>query len=411
MSQQNNIREALTKAVEQRILLLDSAMGTMIQNLRLSEDDFRGEVFKNHGSDLKGNNDILSITQTHLIQQIHEQNLLAGSDLIETNTFNATRIAQADYGTEDHSYAINKAAAELAKRACDKYSTVDKPRWVVGVLGPTNRTASISPDINRPEFRNVTFSELTEAYSEAINGLLDGGADILMVETIFDTLNAKACLFAIQTILDERQIDVPIMISGTIVDASGRTLSGQTLTAFYHAIRHAKPFSIGLNCALGADDLIPYIKELNDICECYVSIHPNAGLPNELGEYDQSPEHMASILKDMIGHRHINIMGGCCGTTPEHIAAMSDLDLNNTGRPLPDLTPLCRLSGLEPLTITPEINFINVGERTNVTGSAKFKRLIKNNQLDEAVEVAQQQVDNGAQIIDINMDEGLLDSE
>jgi 5-methyltetrahydrofolate--homocysteine methyltransferase len=411
MNKSKGTRRALTEVVNQRILLLDSAMGTMIQNLKLTEMDFRGEIFINHGSDLKGNNDILSITQAALIRDIHEQNLAAGSDLIETNTFNATRIAQADYATEDHSYDINKAAAELAKQACQKYSTPNKPRWVVGVLGPTNRTASISPDINRPAYRNVTFSELTEAYNEAVNGLLDGGADILMVETIFDTLNAKACLFAIQSILDERNIDVPIMISGTIVDASGRTLSGQTLTAFYHAIRHAKPFSIGLNCALGADDLIPYIKELNDICECYISVHPNAGLPNELGEYDQSPEHMASILKGMIGHRHINIMGGCCGTTPEHIRAMSALDLNGQGRSLPGLKPLCRLSGLEALTITPEINFINVGERTNVTGSAKFKRLVKNNELDAAIEVAQQQVDNGAQIIDINMDEGLLDSE
>lgn len=411
MSQHNSIRTALSQAVEHRILLLDSAMGTMIQQLKLTESDFRGTLFKDHSTDLKGNNDILSLTQGDLIRDLHEQNLVAGSDLIETNTFNATRIAQADYGTEDYSYAINKAAAELAKQACDQYSTADKPRWVVGVLGPTNRTASISPDINRPEFRNVTFQELTDAYSEAVNGLLDGGADILMVETIFDTLNAKACLFAIQTRLDERQIDVPLMISGTIVDASGRTLSGQTLTAFYHAIRHAKPFSIGLNCALGADDLIPYIKELNDICECYVSVHPNAGLPNELGEYDQSPEQMATILKDMIDRRHINIMGGCCGTTPEHIAAMAALPLKNNGRPLPQFKPLCRLSGLEPLTITPNINFINVGERTNVTGSAKFKRLIKEDKLSEAVEVAQQQVDNGAQIIDINMDEGLLDSE
>src|SRR5690606_16833102 len=313
--------------------------------------------------------------------------------------------------TEHYSYNINKVSAELAKQACKEFKSDDKPRWVVGVLGPTNRTASLSPDINRPEFRNVTFTELNTAYTESISGLLDGGADILMVETIFDTLHAKACLFAIQSELEKRQIDVPIMISGTIVDASGRTLSGQTLAAFYHSIRHVRPFSIGLNCALGADDLIPYIKELSDICETYVSIHPNAGLPNDLGGYDHTPEYMAEIMERMLKRQQINIMGGCCGTTPEHIEAMAAVAKNAVPRSLPKLKKFARLAGLEPLTLTPELNFVNVGERTNVTGSAKFKRLIKNNQLNEALEVAQQQVDNGAQIIDINMDEGLLDSE
>ncbi len=341
-------RKALTTAVNKRILLLDSAMGTMIQDLRLNEADFRGEVFINHASDLKGNNDILSLTQPELIKNIHRKNLQAGADLIETNTFNATAIAQADYATENYSYEINKVSAELAKQVCQEFSNDDKPRWVIGVLGPTNRTASLSPDINRPEFRNVTFAELNTAYTESICGLLDGGADILMVETIFDTLNAKACLFAIQSELEKRQIDVPIMISGTIVDASGRTLSGQTLAAFYHSIRHVRPFSIGLNCALGADDLIPYIKELSDICETYVSIHANAGLPNELGGYDHTPEYMAEVMERMLKRQQINIMGGCCGTTPEHIRAMADVAKNATPRSLPKLKKYARLSGLEP---------------------------------------------------------------
>ncbi|WP_223788443.1 methionine synthase [Marinicella meishanensis] len=403
-------RTMLEQHLQQRILLLDSAMGTMIQTLRLTEDDYRGTLLKDHPHDLKGNNDILSLTQPEIIQQIHEQNLAAGSDLVETNTFNATGIAQADYHTESLTYEINRQSAVLAKQACQKYSSADKPRWVIGVLGPTNRTASISPDINRPEYRNVTFDELVAAYTEAAEGLLAGGADVLMVETIFDTLNARAALFAVQTVLAKHG-EVPVMISGTIVDASGRTLSGQTLAAFYHSIRHVKPLAIGLNCALGADDLIPYIKELSDICECYVSIHPNAGLPNELGEYDHDPAHMAGIMQHMVEQGQVNIMGGCCGTTPKHIQALAKLVDQQQPRRLPQLDRFCRLSGLEPLTITPEMNFINVGERTNVTGSLKFKRLIKENDLVTALEIAQQQVDNGAQIIDINMDEGLIDSQ
>ena len=404
-------KQIIKQHLNQRILLLDSAMGTKIQTLKLTESDFRGDLLKDHHLDLKGNNDILSLTQPHIIQDIHEQNLAAGSDLIETNTFNATSIAQTDYACQDLTYKINKQSAALARAACDKYSTQAKPRWVIGVLGPTNRTASISPDINRPEFRNITFTELVDAYKEATLGLLDGGADLLMVETIFDTLNARAALFALQTVIEQQKTEIPIMISGTIVDASGRTLSGQTLAAFYHSVRHVKPLVIGLNCALGADDLIPYIKELSDICECYVSIHPNAGLPNELGAYDHSPEHMANIMKKMVEQGHINVMGGCCGTTPKHIAAMSEVASKHPPRVIPELPTYCRLSGLEPLTITPAMNFINVGERTNVTGSLKFKRLIKDNDLLTALEVAQEQVDNGAQIIDINMDEGLIDSK
>jgi len=404
--------QALIKQhLQQRILLLDSAMGTMIQQHKLSEADYRGETLKDHPQDLKGNNDILSITQPELIRNIHEQNLAAGSDFIETNTFNATAIAQADYATEHLTFEINKQSAQLAKAACDKYATADKPRWVIGVLGPTNRTASISPDINRPEYRNVTFTELVEAYTEATLGLLEGGADVLMVETIFDTLNARAALFALQSVIADQPNEIPVMISGTIVDASGRTLSGQTLAAFYHSVRHVNPLVIGLNCALGADDLIPYIKELSDICDCYVSIHPNAGLPNELGEYDHSPEHMAGIMAQMVKSGHVNIMGGCCGTTPAHIEALAAVAATNEPRTIPELPRYCRLSGLEPLTITPDMNFINVGERTNVTGSLKFKRLIKENDLNTALEVAQEQVDNGAQIIDINMDEGLIESK
>ncbi len=406
-----NTREQIVAQLKQRVLLLDSAMGTMIQAHKLDEAAFRSDVLKDHPMPLKGNNDILSLTQPKIIQDIHEANLAAGADFLETNTFNATSIAQADYGTEHLNFEINKQSAQLAKAACAKFSNTDKPRWVIGVLGPTNRTASISPDINRPEFRNVSFDELVGAYTESIRGLIAGGSDVLMVETIFDTLNAKAALFALQTEINAQDKDIPIMISGTIVDASGRTLSGQTLAAFYHSVRHVKPLSIGLNCALGADDLIPYIKELSDICECHVSIHPNAGLPNELGEYDHSPELMADILDGMLSHGHINILGGCCGTTPAHIKAMAAVAHKHPIRTSATPPPLTRLSGLEALTLTPELNFINVGERTNVTGSLKFKRLIKEEKLQEALEVAQEQVDNGAQIIDINMDEGLIDSK
>ncbi|MBL4661592.1 MAG: homocysteine S-methyltransferase family protein, partial [Alcanivoracaceae bacterium] len=305
-----NIKQQLTALIKQRILILDSAMGTTIQALKFTESDFRGELFLDHEMPLKGDNDLLSLTQPLAILNIHRQNLQAGSDLLETNTFNSTRIAQADYGMEEMNYEINLQSAKLAKQACVEFTTDDKPRFVIGVLGPTNRTASISPDINRPGFRNVNFQELVDNYIESANGLLDGGADILMVETIFDTLNCKAALFAISEVLEQRaDMDIPIMISGTIVDASGRTLSGQTNEAFYNSIRHIKPLSIGLNCALGADELRPYIHELSHICECFVSVHPNAGLPNELGEYDESPEEMAKVLADMADAGQINIVG------------------------------------------------------------------------------------------------------
>jgi len=406
-----NTKQQLSKILKQRILLLDSAMGTMIQAHKFTESDFRGELFLNHEMPLKGDNDLLSLTQPKAILDIHRANLKAGSDLLETNTFNATQIAQADYGMEHQNYQINYQSAKLAKQACEEFTTLDKPRFVVGVLGPTNRTASISPDINRPGFRNVSFQELVDNYIESANALLDGGADLLMVETIFDTLNCKAALFAISEVLDERNEDIAIMISGTIVDASGRTLSGQTNEAFYNSVRHIKPISIGLNCALGADELRPYVQELSQICECYVSVHPNAGLPNELGEYDETPEEMAEIIEQWATAGQINIIGGCCGTTPEHIAVLNQVIKGRAPRALPDIPVMTRLSGLEAFNITKESNFINVGERTNVTGSLKFKRLIKEGSYEEAVQVALDQVENGAQIIDINMDEGLIESK
>ncbi len=406
-----NIKQQLTNLLKQRILLLDSAMGTMIQAHKFTESDFRGDLFQDHDMPLKGDNDLLSLTQPEAILEIHRKNLAAGSDLLETNTFNATQIAQADYGMQEQNYQINFQSAKLAKQACDEFSTPEKPRFVVGVLGPTNRTASISPDINRPGFRNVTFQELVDNYIECANALLDGGADLLMVETIFDTLNCKAALFAISEVLEERDEDIAIMISGTIVDASGRTLSGQTNEAFYNSVRHIKPLSIGLNCALGADELRPYVQELSQICECFVSVHPNAGLPNELGEYDETPEEMAEIIQQWADAGQINIIGGCCGTTPKHIDVLAKTMQGKTPRVLPQIKSITRLAGLEAFNITDDLNFINVGERTNVTGSLKFKRLIKEESYEEAVQVALDQVENGAQIIDINMDEGLIDSK
>ncbi len=402
--------ELLRAQLKRRILLLDGAMGTMIQAHRLQENDYRGDALQDHHRPLKGNNDLLSLTQPALIRDIHREYLESGCDLIETNTFNATSVAQADYGTEHLVYDINRASARLAREACDAVASEAHPRWVVGVLGPTNRTASISPDINRPEHRNIDFATLVTSYSEAIDGLIDGGVDVLMVETIFDTLNAKAALYAVATHRAEHGHDTPVMISGTIVDASGRTLSGQTLEAFYHSVRHIEPLAIGLNCALGPSELLPYVRDLSAICETHLSVHPNAGLPNELGGYDETPEQMAGIMARMVQSGWVNLIGGCCGTTPAHIRALKAIIDGAAPRAVPSLPRHCRLSGLEPLTLTPALNFVNVGERTNVTGSLKFKRLIKDGDLIEALSVAQQQVDNGAQIIDINMDEGLIDS-
>ncbi|WP_179108191.1 methionine synthase [Rodentibacter trehalosifermentans] len=401
----------LKNALAQRILILDGAMGTMIQKYKLTEADFRGERFKESAVDLRGNNDLLTLTQPLLISAIHEKYLEAGADIIETNTFSSTTIAQADYDLQSIAYELNFAGAKLARLAADKYTKPEKPRFVAGVLGPTNRTASISPNVNDPGFRNVTFMELVNAYSEAAKGLIEGGSDIIMIETIFDTLNAKAAVFAIETVFEELGVELPIMISGTITDASGRTLSGQTTEAFYNSLRHAKPLSFGLNCALGPKELRPYVEVMAKISETYVSVHPNAGLPNAFGGYDLGAAEMAAHLKEWAESGFVNIIGGCCGTTPEHIKAFAQAVENIPPRPLPEIKTAMCLSGLEPLTIDDDTLFVNVGERNNVTGSAKFKKLIKEEKFAEAIEIAIDQVENGAQVIDVNMDEALLDSQ
>ena len=407
------VRARLEQLLRERILVLDGAMGTMIQKHRFDESAYRGERFADWHCDLKGNNDLLSITQPDAIRAIHRAYLDAGADIIETNSFNATRIAMADYDMQELSREINVVAAQLARQAADA-AMADKPGrqcFVAGVLGPTNRTASISPDVNDPGFRNVSFDQLVEAYTESIDGLLEGGADLLLIETIFDTLNAKAAVYAVEKYCTDHQCDIPVMISGTITDASGRTLTGQTTEAFYNSLRHARPITIGLNCALGARELRPYMAELSRISEGYVSAHPNAGLPNEMGEYDQSAEVMAKEIREWAEKGFLNVVGGCCGTTPEHIRAIAEAVSDCAPRALPSIAPACRLSGLEPLNITAESLFVNVGERTNVTGSKRFLRLIKEGDFDTALEVARQQVEAGAQVIDINMDEGLLDSK
>lgn len=399
--------------LEQKILILDGGMGTMLQSYKLSEADFRGERFANHPCDVKGNNDLLSLTQPQIIRDIHRAYFEAGADIVETNTFNGTSIAMADYQMEDLVYELNKVSAQLAREVADEFtaSNPDKPRFVTGVLGPTNRTASISPDVNNPGFRNVSFDQLVEAYLEAIRGLVDGGSDLLLVETVFDTLNAKAAVFAIEQYFEQHDVHLPVMISGTITDASGRTLSGQTAEAFWNSLSHVQPISIGLNCALGAEQLRQYVEELSNISTSYVSAHPNAGLPNEFGEYDESPEAMAIHIKEWAQAGFLNIIGGCCGTTPAHIKAIAEAVEGVKPRDPVENKHYCRLSGLEPLTITPESLFVNIGERTNVTGSLRFAKLIKEGDYDTALEVARQQVENGAQIIDINMDEGMLDSQ
>ncbi len=394
-----------------RILILDGAMGTMIQSYRLQETDYRGERFRDWPRDLKGNNDLLVLTQPAIIQAIHAAYLDAGADIIETNTFNSTTISMHDYGMESLVPELNREAARLARAAADQYSTPERPRFVAGVLGPTNRTASLSPDVNNPGFRNIDFDRLVAAYTEATQALVEGGADLLLVETIFDTLNAKAALFAIQQYFDQTGIRRPVMISGTITDASGRTLSGQTTEAFWNSLSHIRPLSFGLNCALGATQLRPYVAELARIADTFVSAHPNAGLPNAFGEYDETPEQMAATIREFATSGFLNIVGGCCGTTPTHIRAIAAAVQDVPPRPLPAIEPRCRLAGLEPLNIGPDSLFVNVGERTNVTGSAAFKRLIKTGDYNAALDVARQQVENGAQIIDINMDEGMLDSQ
>ncbi|NNC95902.1 MAG: methionine synthase [Chitinophagales bacterium] len=403
----------LHQLIKERILVMDGAMGTMIQRHKLNEKDFRGERFISHSSDLQGNNDLLSITQKRIIIDIHKQYLEAGADIIETNTFNANRISQADYGLEDFSREINIAAAECARAAINEFQKENPDRicFIAGAIGPTNKTASISPDVNQPGYRAVSFEDLVEIYSEQAKALIDGGVDILLVETVFDTLNCKAALFAIDTVFEKKKKKIPLMVSGTITDASGRTLSGQTPEAFYISIEHADLFSVGLNCALGAKEMRPHIEALSQIAECNVSAYPNAGLPNEFGEYDESPEEMAKHIEDFLSHDFVNIIGGCCGTTPEHVKVFSEVAKKYNPREIPASDDHTRLSGLEPLIITENTNFVNIGERTNVTGSKKFAKLIEEGKLEEALSVAQQQVDNGAQIIDVNMDEGMLDSE
>ena len=392
-----------------RILVLDGAMGTMVQSYKLTEADFRAERFKDHTSDLKGNNDLLCLTRPDVVGEIHKAYFDAGADIVETNTFNANAISQQDYDTEKLAYEINLEAAKIAKSTAALFS--DKPRFVAGALGPTNRTASLSPSVNDPGFRNINFDELKDAYHDQARGLLEGGVDLFLIETVFDTLNCKAALYAVRELLEKQNKDIPILVSGTITDASGRTLSGQTVEAFWYSIRHANLTAVGLNCALGAEQIRPWLDELSTITDTYAFVYPNAGLPNEFGEYDETPEVMAVVIKEFAESGLVNLVGGCCGTTPDHIKAIAEAVAGIEPRKTPKLVSLTKLSGLEPITIRPDSNFVNVGERTNVTGSARFQRLIKEDNYEEALSVARQQIENGAQIIDVNMDEGLLDSE
>ncbi len=404
---------SILEEVKKRILILDGAMGTMIQEYKLDEAGYRGEAFKDHAYDLKGNNDALVISQPHLIQKIHEAYLAAGADIIETNTFNCNAFSMADYHLESEVYRLNIEACKVARRAAEVWTkkTPDKPRFVAGAIGPTGRTASISPNVNDPGFRAVNFDQLVEIYTEQIRGLVDGGVDVLLIETVFDTLNSKAALFAAMEYFEKIGRKLPLMVSGTITDRSGRTLSGQTTEAFWNSISHAELFSVGLNCALGAEELRPYIEELSRISSCNVSAYPNAGLPNQFGEYDQNPEDMAKIVREFARSGLVNILGGCCGTTPGHIQAIAEAVNGIEPRKIPQVPPYTRLSGLEPLVIRPESNFINIGERTNLTGSPLFAKAIKAGDYDEALKIAKQQVESGASIIDVNVDEGLIDSE
>jgi 5-methyltetrahydrofolate--homocysteine methyltransferase len=403
---------ALHDALEQRILVLDGAMGTMIQRYGLSEAQYRGERFASHPKDLRGNNDLLSITRPKVIAEIHAEYLAAGADILETNTFNSTSISQADYGLEGVVAELNLAGARIAREVADSFTarTPGRPRWVAGVLGPMNRTLSLSPDVNDPGFRAVSFDQVKDAYLVATRALVEGGVDLLLVETIFDTLNAKAAIFAIEELFEETGVRLPVMISGTITDASGRTLSGQTVEAFWNSVRHAKPLSIGFNCALGAKELRPHVEELARIADVYVSAHPNAGLPNAMAEYDELPAQTAGYIREWAESGWLNITGGCCGTTPDHIRAISEIVSTFKPRVAPKIEPRLRLSGLEPLNIGSDSLFVNVGERTNVTGSKAFSRLVLAGDYPEALSVARQQVENGAQVIDINMDEAMLDS-
>lgn len=401
--------DELTAAMRERIVVIDGAMGTAIQRDRPDEAGYRGERFKDWPSPVQGNNDLLNLTQPHIIEGIHREYLEAGADILETNTFNANAVSLSDYDMAELSYELNYAGAALARKACDEFSTADKPRYVAGALGPTTRTASISPDVNDPGARNVSYDQLVAAYLEAANGLVDGGADLIIVETIFDTLNAKAAVFAIETLFEERGRRWPVIISGTITDASGRTLSGQVTEAFWNSIRHAKPLAVGLNCALGAPEMRPYIAEMSRIADTFVSCYPNAGLPNAFGEYDESPKRQAGYVAEFAEAGFVNLVGGCCGTTPAHIAEIAKAVEGKPPRKVPEIPVATRLAGLEPLNITEDSLFVNIGERTNITGSARFRNLIKAEDYDTALSVALQQVEVGAQVIDINMDEGMID--
>jgi 5-methyltetrahydrofolate--homocysteine methyltransferase len=405
-------RAAFVNAMKERILVLDGAMGTMIQSLKLDEEGYRGARFDAWNREVRGNNDLLNLSRPRSIRDIHFAYFKAGADIVSTNTFSSTTIAQADYGMENIAYELNLAGARLAREAANDAEAEDGiKRFVAGALGPTNRTASISPDVSNPGFRAITFDQLRTAYAEQIKGLIDGGADLLLIETIFDTLNAKAAIYAIAEAGAERGLDIPVMISGTITDRSGRLLSGQTPAAFWNAVQHANPVTIGLNCALGATEMRAHIDEIGRVADTFVCAYPNAGLPNEFGYYDESPEYMAELLGEFASAGLVNVVGGCCGTTPEHIAAIAKAVAGKTPRVIPEIAPQLRLSGLEPFTLTPEIPFVNVGERTNVTGSAKFRKLITAGDYTSALTIAREQVENGAQVIDVNMDEGLLDSE
>ncbi|HEY8183825.1 MAG TPA: homocysteine S-methyltransferase family protein, partial [Thermoanaerobaculia bacterium] len=404
----------LIDALRQRILIIDGAMGTMVQRYKLDEPAYRGAQFANHPRDLKGAADVLNLTQPKIIEEIHRAYLEAGADIIETNTFNAQAISMADYGLESNVYDMNLAAAKIARKAADAFSTNERPRFVAGSLGPTNRTSSMSPDVNNPAFRAVSFDELVDAYYEQTRGLVDGGVDILLPETTFDTLNLKAALFAIQKLFADRGLSVPVMASLTITDASGRTLSGQTVEAAWNSISHAPLLSVGINCALGAKEMRPYIEELARIAPIFISCYPNAGLPNALGEYDETPQSMSALLRDFAENNWLNMVGGCCGTTPEHIRAIAEVVKDLPPRVPSAIESHLRLSGLEPLTVRPDSigsNFLMIGERTNITGSPKFAQLIKSGDLDGALRIAKQQIEGGANILDVNMDEGLLDSE
>lgn len=407
MSKRSNLEQALRR----RVLVLDGAMGTQIQRFKLTEEDYRGSRFANISAKVKGNNDLLVLTQPQIIEGIHEAYLKAGADIIETNTFNANAISMADYEMQELVYELNFEAAKLAKRACEKFATSNRPRFVAGSIGPTNKTASMSPDVNNPAFRAVSFDTLVRAYYEQVKGLADGGADILLVETIFDTLNAKAALFAIEQYNDDFGVDFPVMVSGTITDASGRTLSGQTAEAFLISVSHVNLISIGFNCALGAKQLKPYIETISAKAPFYTSAHPNAGLPNQFGEYDQSPEMMASIIEDFLNDGLLNIIGGCCGTSPDHIAAIANVAEKYAPREIPALEPITAFSGLEPVRVTKESNFVNIGERTNVAGSKMFARLIREEKFEQALSVALNQVEGGAQLIDVCMDDAMLDAK